>query len=353
MPESTFPIGLIKGLTYSVPVDGAIRMGHLVQREDRRLPAKDDQFTITRKFKDASGNWAPHPLDDALREQYGEDDASGGKKLRRIPLRIAFDTPSLSISEQFCAFNADGRPLCVGDGCKARRRDLATGKVAEADCRGPDGCEYGQANRCDAFVRLLVQIDHRDAAGCHFILRSSSINAVTDCRTVLESLAAMFGGLAGLPMWLTLEAKSSTLSGQSTFWHASLRPRFGELCEGARLVQSRRQLESEAGINRPGYEAMLLALRNNGAFAETGEDAAQMEDLLTARFGEDTDDGRHSVRMTARAGKEISGVAASLSERLSRQAYAAKTPATADGGVTAGDCVTAAPAHRGAELAPQ
>jgi hypothetical protein len=324
MSESLTPAGLISGLTYSVPVDGVIRMGYVVKRQDRRLPAKDDQFTITRKFKDASGAWVPHSLDDALRTEFGETEGNGEKKLRRIPVRIAFDNPSLSISEQFAAFNTDGRPMCVGNGCKAKRRDGATGAVVEVDCPGPDGCDYGHANRCDAFVRLLVQIDHPDAAGCHFILRSGSINAVTDCRTVLESLATMFGGLSGLPMWLTLEAKSSTLSRQSTFWYASLRPRFGDLFEGAKLIQSRRQLEAEARMNRAGYEGMLMVLRNNGAFGETGEDAAQMEDLLIARFTEDTEEGQHSVKIAARAGTEVAGLAASLTERLTKQAQAAK-----------------------------
>ena len=60
MTEITTPSGLINGLTYSVPLDGVIRMGFAVKRGDgKRLPQKDDQFTITRKFKDASGSWAP------------------------------------------------------------------------------------------------------------------------------------------------------------------------------------------------------------------------------------------------------------------------------------------------------
>lgn len=324
MSESLAPVGLINGLTYSVPIDGVIRMGYVLKRQDRRLPAKDDQFTITRKFKDASGSWAPHPLDALLREEHGEDVGNGEKKLRRIPVRIAFDTPSLSISEQFAAFSAEGRPHCVGNGCKAKRRDLATGAVSEVDCPGPDGCEYGQANRCDAFVRLLVQIDHPDAAGGNFILRSGSINAVTDCRTVLESLATMYGGLSGLAMWLTLEAKSSTLSRQSVFWYASLRPRFADLYEGARLVQSRRQREADAGMNRAAYEAMLTALRNNGAFGETAEDATQMEDLLVARFSEDTDDGVRSIKIAARTQGDVAGLTASLTERLTTQAQAAR-----------------------------
>jgi len=338
MSDVSNPVGLLGGLTYSVPIDGVIRMGRAVVRNDRRLPQKDDQFTITRKYK-VNGDWVPHPVDAKLREQFGEDDIGGNKKLRRIPVLIAFDNPSLSMSEQFAVFSVEGRPVCVGNGCKGKRRDLTTGNTAEVDCPGPDGCQYGNENRCDALLRLMVQIDHPDAEGGHFILRSGSINAVTDCRTVLESMAKVFGGnLAGLPMWLTLEAKSSSQSRQSVFWYASLRPRFKGLIEGAKLIQTVREEEIQAHIDRSAYEQMLVALRNNGTFAETAEDSEQFEDLLAARFNIEGEDGPREVRIAAeRPGPAAIGVdVASLGARLTAQNLGAKAAAgapAADGAV--------------------
>jgi hypothetical protein len=320
------PVGLLGGLTYSVPIDGVVRMGRAVERGGKRLPQKDDQFTITRKFK-LGGNWVAHPVDAKLRDQYGEDDGNGQKKLRRIPVRIAFDTPGLSMSEQFAVFSVEGRPVCVGNGCKGKRRDV-NGTMAEVECPGPDGCEFGQQYRCDALVRLLVQIDDPVADGGHFILRSGSINAVTDCRTVLESLAKVFGGtLAGVPMWLTLEAKSSSLSRQTVFWYASLRPRFPSLIEGAKLIRKLRQEEVDAGIDRASYEAMLLALRNNGTFAETSEDSEQFEDLLVARFSDEGDDGRRQVEIAGpRDSTALSTTMANLGQRLTEQSQGGKGP---------------------------
>lgn len=336
--EVSIPVGLLGGLTYSVPVDGVIRMGGVVERSGRRLPKKDDEFTITRKFKNG-GNWAPHPVDAALREAHGEEDGNGQKKLRRIPVLIAFDTPSLSMSEQFAVFSDKGRPVCVGNGCKGKRRDISTdengvahaGAVVDVDCQGPDACQFGQDYRCDALLRLLVQIDHEEAEGGHFILRSGSINAVTDCRTVLESMAKLFGGrLAGLPMWLTLEAKSSSQSHQTVFWYASLRPRFRSLVDGAGLIQKVRTAETEAKMDRDAYEQMLVALRNNGAFAETSEDSAQFEDLLVARFTDEGEDGPREVRIAARAeAGKLDAVMTNLSERLQTQSQGAKAAATA------------------------
>lgn len=323
------PTGLLNGLTYSVPIDGVIRMGRVVVRGDRRLPAKDDEFTVTRKHKDDTGAWARHALDQVLREKYGEVQPDGTKKLRRIPVKVGFDLPNLSITEQFAVFSREGRPVCVGNGCTGKRRDPASGNVGEVNCPGPDACPFGRENRCDAFVRLMVQVEEADLGVCNLILRSGSINAVTDCRTVLESLSKLYGGIAELPMWLTLEAKSSSLSRQSTFWYASLRPAFASLQEGARLIKGRREADQAVGMDRGAYEAMLVTLRNNGSFAETGEDSDQIEDLIVARFSDEGEDGAHTVNVGLRgaaAGPDV----VSLTNRLMSQAQAQQSQALAD-----------------------
>lgn len=319
--EPVFSVpGLLSGLTYTVPIEGVIRAGYMVQHHGKRLPQRDDEFSITRKNKDASGAWEAHPLDKQLREAHGEDTENHGKKLRRIPVVIAFDAPRLSLSEQFAVFNRDGRPMCVGDGCRARRRDIATGAIADLPCPGPDGCEYGEQNRCDALARLLLQIDGQEHEGAYFILRTGSINAVTDLRTTLEMFSKLFGGLAGLKMWLTLEPKSSSQSLGTTFWHASLRLRDKTFQQAAQQLRAAREAEATAGIHRQQFENMLVTLRDNGAFAETKEDADQFEDLVEARFM-DGPAGDHTVRVLAKAGQ--SGDLSQLASRLVDQAAGA------------------------------
>jgi recombination directionality factor gp3-like protein len=338
MTESTLPVGLLSGLTYTVPIEGVIRLGYVVQSGDRWLPKKDDEFSITLKHKLATGEWAPHPIEAELREKHGVDVAVGThraeQKLRKIPVVIAFDNPALSISEQYAAFSREGRPLCVGNGKKCRRRDGAAGAVQEHDCPGADACAFGLANRCDAFVRLMVQIEGQENEGAYFILRSGSINAVTDCRNVLESSAKLFGCMAGMPMWLTLEAKSSSMSKGSIFWFASLRPREKDHLGTARRVTERRAAELAAGLDRKAYEEMLISLRGNGAFAEAGEDTEQIEDVVAARFVDsDADDGGPSVTVGVPAPSVIPGVA-ELTSRLVLQASDAARRA-GDGGATA------------------
>lgn len=312
------PSGLLNGLTYSVPVAGTIRLGRMVTRNNRRLPEKDDQFTVTLKHKEtATGQWAIHPVNGTLVERYGtpvevdpQGESKAQAKLRRIPVKIAFDNPNLSLSEQYAVFNRDSRPMCVGNGVTAKRRDINTGMVSETPCAGPDSCPYGVENRCDAIARLIVQIDDESTADEYFILRTGSINAVSDCRTVLESYSKLFGALADLPMWLTFEAKSSSQSMQTTFWYASLKPRFKGMAEGAKLLKARREADAEAGLDRRAYEDSLMALRKNGSFADHAEDTDQFEDLIVGRFVDDSGEDRKIIKISGTQ----SGVSASVAE---------------------------------------
>lgn len=312
----SIPSGLLNGLTYSVPVAGTIRLGRVVTKNNRRLPEKDDQFTVTLKHKEpGTGQWAVHPIQSSLVDRYGTsvdgtgDESKAQAKLRRIPIKIAFDNPNLSLSEQYAVFNRDSRPMCVGNGVTAKRRDINTGVVAETHCAGPDGCAYGVENRCDAIARLIVQIDDESTADDFFILRTGSINAVSDCRTVLEGYSKLFGALAELPMWLTFEAKSSSQSMQTTFWYASLKPRFKGMVEAAKLLKKRREADVEAGLDRQAYEDSLVALRKNGSFADHAEDADQFEDLIVGRFVDDSGEDRKMIKIAGHASGVNSNVA--------------------------------------------
>ena len=71
---------MIKGLAITPPVLGRISIGRVVEKHGKRIPEKDDQFTITSQIQSKEG-WLVHPLDETLRKQA----ASG--KLRSIPIR--------------------------------------------------------------------------------------------------------------------------------------------------------------------------------------------------------------------------------------------------------------------------
>ena len=59
---------MIQGLMMTPPVVGRIAIGKMVERNGKRLPEKDDEFTITTQVQNRAG-WVLHPMDAALRSQ--------------------------------------------------------------------------------------------------------------------------------------------------------------------------------------------------------------------------------------------------------------------------------------------
>jgi hypothetical protein len=59
---------MIKGLAITPPLLGRISIGRVVEKNGKRLPEKDDQFTITTQIQGKDG-WITHPLDEELRQQ--------------------------------------------------------------------------------------------------------------------------------------------------------------------------------------------------------------------------------------------------------------------------------------------
>ena len=57
---------MIKGLAITPPVLGRISIGKIIEKNGKRLPEKDDQFTITSQIQGKEG-WVKHPLDEQLR----------------------------------------------------------------------------------------------------------------------------------------------------------------------------------------------------------------------------------------------------------------------------------------------
>lgn len=78
---------MLKGLAITPPVLGRISIGKVVEKNGKRLPEKDDQFTISQvQSKDG---WLPHPFDETLRKEQGG-------KIRNIPIRLLFNEPDLN-----------------------------------------------------------------------------------------------------------------------------------------------------------------------------------------------------------------------------------------------------------------
>ncbi|MGC9208155.1 MAG: hypothetical protein ACP5EO_14075, partial [Acidithiobacillus sp.] len=120
---------MIKGLAITPPILGRIAIGKVVEKNGKRLPEKDDAFTITTQVQQ-QGEWMLHPLHLQLQQ------AQGNQKLRSIPVTLLFNDPDLNLRADYSAFDkATGRPLCVGNGETAKRM-LPEG-VQSVACPGP------------------------------------------------------------------------------------------------------------------------------------------------------------------------------------------------------------------------
>ena len=56
---------MLKGLAITPPVLGRISIGRIIEKNGKRLPEKDDQFTITSQVQSKDG-WLAHPLEGDL-----------------------------------------------------------------------------------------------------------------------------------------------------------------------------------------------------------------------------------------------------------------------------------------------
>ena len=210
---------MIKGLAITPPTLGRISIGRVVEKNGKRLPEKDDQFTITSQIQNKDG-WVKHPLDEQLRAN------APNQKLRSIPVRMIFNDPDLNLRAEYSLFDRQtGRPVCVGNGETCQR--LTNQGVEQHPCPSPDLCPLGQGGHCKPYGRLHVNLDESDEFGT-FIFRTTGFNSI---RTLAARLsyyhAASNGLLSCLPLQLILRGKSTTQSYRQPVYYVDLTLREG------------------------------------------------------------------------------------------------------------------------------
>ncbi|MGB5939759.1 MAG: hydrolase or metal-binding protein [Rhodanobacter sp.] len=255
---------MLKGLAITPPVIGRISIGRVMERNGKRLPEKDDQFTLTSQVQERDG-WILHPLDEKLRKE------AEGQKLRAISMRLLFNDPGLNLRADYSLFDrTTGRPVCVGNGDTCRR----AGKegVATLPCPGPDACAFSQG-ACKAYARLNVVVGDDDALGS-FVLRTTSFNTIRTLAARLEYFSAVSGGLlACLPLELKLRGKSTTMSYGTPIYYVDLVVRSGLTLEQA--IAQARELDEQRRVCGFDQGALDEAARKgfaNGAFEDLAED---------------------------------------------------------------------------------
>ncbi|MCF0264267.1 hydrolase or metal-binding protein [Acinetobacter guillouiae] len=276
---------MIKGLAITPPILGRISIGKVVEKNGKRLPEKDDQFTITSQIQGKEG-WVKHPLDEQLRAK------APNQKLRTIPVRMIFNDPELNLRAEYSLFDRQtGRPICVGNGETCQR--LTNQGVEQHPCPSPDLCPMAQGGNCKPYGRLHVNLDESDELGT-FIFRTTGFNSI---RTLAARLsyyhAASNGLLSCLPLQLTLRGKSTTQSYRTPVYYVDLTLRDGvHLQEAIHTAKEIDQKSKLSGFNQAALDQTALQGFANAQFEVNNEEGL---DLVQELYVDENAEPEHSL----------------------------------------------------------
>ena len=335
---------MIKGLAITPPVIGRISIGRVVEKNGKRLPEKDDQFTITTQIQHKDG-WLLHPYDELLRQQaaqtnpsahcnstHGSGSSSSSGKLRSIPVRMLFDDPSLNLRAEYSLFDRQtGRPLCVGNGESCKR--ITDSCVQRLPCPSPSLCDYAAQGHCKPYGRLHVRIEPSTSSSATpatsspvdtdelgtFIFRTTGFNSIRTLAARLSYFQAYSGGLLScLPLQLKLRGKSTTQSHRTPIFYVDLCLRDGLSMVDA-MQHARQQFDQRQAI---GLQQSQLedAAREGFGNAEFESSLEELPEVLEELYPELTPDWQpvalpeHS-QVSAQAVVNPASLAQKLSQR--------------------------------------
>lgn len=300
---------MLKGLMMTPPVIGRISIGQVVEKNGKRLPQRDDQFTLTTQIQTHDG-WIKHPLDEKLRQ-------NSGRKLREIPVQLIFNQPELNLRAEYCLFDRQtGRPVCVGNGETCQRH---TGHGMEClPCPSPEACNLAQGG-CKPYGRLnvLVQSDAPEMDTdpiSSFIFRTSGFNSIRTLASRLSYFHALSGNrLACLPLALKLRGKSTRQSFGQPIYYVDLTLRTGlsleETLETAKRVEQER---INVGFDQKALDLAAQRGFGNGRFEDSEEDF----EAITDEFYPELSQPSQPLSQTQQAGSMPN---ATLTQKLEQQ----------------------------------
>ena len=274
---------MLKGLAITPPVLGRISIGKVVEKNGKRLPEKDDQFTITSQVQGKDG-WLPHPLDEGLRKEQGG-------KIRSIPIRLMFNDPALNFRADYSLFDrTTGRPMGVGNGETCKRQ--TENGLQSFPCPSPHSCPIAKGGACKPYGRLNVSIGDDDPLGS-FVFRTTGFNSIRTLTARLHYFQAVSGDrLSCLPLELRLRGKSTRLSHGTPIYYVDLCTR-SEMSVEDVLNEAKQRHESRqlAGFDQAALDAAARQGFGNGAFEDSEEEGESMIEEFFARDGEESATG--------------------------------------------------------------
>lgn len=305
---------MLKGLAITPPILGRISIGKVIEKNGKRLPEKDDQFTITSQVQSKDG-WLAHPFDEGFRKEQGG-------KIRTIPIRLLFNDPDLNFRAEYSLFDRNtGRPLCVGSG-ETCKRQSGEG-IKSLPCPSPDGCALATGGNCKPYGRLNVSIGDDDPLGS-FVFRTTGFNSIRTLAARLQYFQAISGNrLSCLPLELRLRGKSTRQSHGTPIYYVDITVRTGVSIEDA-LIEAKQTEETRlaAGFDQVALEHAARQGLNNGAFEDTDDEL----DAVVEEFFPEVQEGSSSRQVDIIHPVETAGPA-TLSQKLEAKAKGLTEPA--------------------------
>lgn len=163
---------------------------------------------------------ANHEVTKVLVEHHDANRAAG--KIVEVPIRMFFDKPANAITARYVAYDANGVPVCRGNGCDAKRTSSTEVGQQSTDvpCAGNDLCAFANAGdvSCRRQISMPVTLGDKHANPLSvFEVRTSSYHAYKALRGQLELIAHRYGGLRHVPLKLQLWKSSNQASEYGTF----------------------------------------------------------------------------------------------------------------------------------------
>ncbi|MFW2021417.1 hydrolase or metal-binding protein [Acinetobacter baumannii] len=260
---------MIKGLAITPPILGRISIGKIVEKNGKRIPEKDDQFTITSQIQGKDG-WVKHPMDEALRTK------ASNNKLRSIPVRMIFNDPELNLRAEYTLFDRQtGRPVCIGNGETCQQSGQKG--IEQHSCPSPSLCSLAQGGLCKPYGRLYVNLDDADELGT-FIFRTTGFNSIRTLAARLNYYHAASGGLLScLPLQLTLRGKSTTQSYRQPVYYVDLTLREGVDLQTA--IQTAKEIDQQgkqAGFDQAALDQIARQGFANAKFEVHAEEGMEL-----------------------------------------------------------------------------
>jgi len=271
---------MIKGLAITPPVIGRISIGKVVEKNGKRLPEKDDCFTITTQVQQKEG-WLLHPLHAKLTE------GAANGKIRAIPVKVLFNSSDLNLRAEYSLFDrTTGRPICVGNGEAAKR--VTVEGISEVACASPDGCAFAKSGGCKPYGRLNVAIDGQDEELSSFVFRTTGFNSIRTLTARLQYFEAVSGGNTRyLPLQLKLRAKSTTQSHRAPVYYVDICLRDGlSLEEAVSQAVAEAAKSEQAGVGIKALEQVARTGLSNGSFEDTDDDVPAIVEEFYSEAGE-------------------------------------------------------------------